>query len=95
MGNGYIYSTTKNVNPEYAGLLVSCDDDEPSNIDETGLLSYEEPRTINTNSTYVNRNGYLDTSIIDDDDEDVAFDRSQASKNGHVVLDVSNMDGIG
>lgn len=96
LGNGYIYSTTKTMNPEYAGLLVSCeDDDNLHNNDDGGLLSYEEPRAINTNTTFLNRNGYLDTSILDDDDEDIAFDRSQSHKNGHVVMDVNSMDGIG
>jgi hypothetical protein len=88
------------VNPEYAGLLVSCEDDDiPHNVESDGLLSYEEPRSINTNSTFLNGsvlgNGYLDSSIIDDEEEDVAFDRTQSHKNGHMVVDVNGMDGIG
>ena len=99
LGNGYIFCTTKSVNPEYAGLLVSCEDDDiPHNV-ESDLLSYDEPRSINTNSTYLNGSvmgsGYLDTSIIDDEDEDVTFDRTQSLKNGHMVVDVNGMDGIG
>lgn len=95
LGNGYIYSTTKTVNPEYAGLLVSCEDDDMTHHVESDLMNYEEPRSINTNTAYLHRNGFLDTSIIDDDEEDITFDRTQSHKNGHIVLDVNSMEGIG
>jgi len=79
---------------------VSCEDDDISNnVENDGLLSYEEPRSINTNSAFLNGkitgNSFLDSSILDDEDEDVAFDRTQTLKNGHMVLDVNGMDGIG
>lgn len=61
MGNGIIFCTSHVANPEYAGLLVSCEDEDNASQngicpESSALLGYDEPRTVNTNNAFLGNN---------------------------------------
>ena len=100
LGNGYSFRMAHLQNGETKGLLRVNDDHFDNTNERDTLLSYEEPAAVYTGATFVNSddiniNGYLGRTMSlsdgnDDDEEEVAFDLSDArtNKNNYASVDI-------